>query len=116
MSYQNLLVWQKAMDLATESYRVTQNFPKQEIYGLTSQIRRCGVSIPSNIAEGQGRHTKKEFVHFLGISQGSLRELETQIILSFRVKYLSNNEKEVMLSLSKEVGILLSRLIKSLKK
>ena len=114
MSYQDLLVWQKAMDLATESYRVTQAFPKSEVYGLTAQIRRSCNSVPSNIAEGQGRQTRKEFVHFLGIAQGSLRELETQILLGFRVKYLSSKDKDIVLSLSKEVGILLARLIKSL--
>ena len=115
MSYQNLLVWQKGMDLATDCYQITQNFPKQETYGLTSQIRRSSVSVPSNIAEGQGRNSKKEFVHFLGIAQGSLREMETQMILACRVKYISEKDLDRILSLSKEVGIFLSRLIKSLK-
>jgi four helix bundle protein len=116
MSYQDLLVWQKAMDLASDCYKITKKFPKEELFGITSQIRRSAVSIPSNIAEGQGRNSKNEFVHFLGIAQGSLRELETQIILSQRVEYISYEEKEKVLSLSKEVGIFLVKLKSSLKR
>jgi four helix bundle protein len=115
MSYQDLLVWQKAMDLATDCYKITKSFPKEELYGLVSQIRRCAVSILSNIAEGQGRNSKNEFVHFLGVAQGSLRELETQIILSQRIEYVTNEEKEKILALSTEVGIFLSKLKISLK-
>lgn len=115
MSYQDLLVWQKAMDLASDCYKITKNFPKEELYGMISQIRRSAVSIPSNIAEGQGRNSKNEFVHFLGIAQGSLRELETQIILSERVEYISKKDKEDFLASSKQVGIFLAKLKSSLK-
>lgn len=94
MSYQDLLVWQKAMDLATDCYKITKSFSKEELFGITSQIRRSAVSVPSNIAEGQERNSKNEFIHFLGITQGSLRELETQIILSQRVEYISNKDKK----------------------
>lgn len=84
-SYRDLVVWQKGMDLVEGVYRVTKAFPKDEVYGLTSQIRRAVVSIPSNIAEGQSRMTSGEFIHFLGIARGSLAELETQIILAQRL-------------------------------
>jgi four helix bundle protein len=77
-----LKTWHKAIALATEVYRLTANFPKEEKYGLTSQIRRAAVSVPSNIAEGAGRNTDKEFNHFLGISNGSAYELQTQLIIS----------------------------------
>ena len=77
-----LKIWHKAIDLATEVYRLTVDFPKEEKYGLTSQIRRAAISIPSNIAEGAGRNTNKEFNHFLGISNGSAYELQTQLIIS----------------------------------
>ncbi len=81
-NYADLIAWQKAMDLVEETYRVSARFPKEEIYGLTSQLRRSAVSIPSNIAEGQGRRTKQEFTHYLSIAYGSLRELETQILIA----------------------------------
>jgi four helix bundle protein len=77
-----LKIWHKAMELTTEVYRLTANFPKEEKYGLTSQIRRAAVSIPSNIAEGAGRNSNKEFVQFLAISNGSSYELQTQLLLS----------------------------------
>ncbi|MBS1682228.1 MAG: four helix bundle protein [Bacteroidetes bacterium] len=76
-----LKIWHKAMEVATQVYRLTTDFPKEEKYGLTSQIRRSAVSIPSNIAEGAGRNSNKEFVHFLGISNGSSYELQTQLLL-----------------------------------
>lgn len=77
-----LKIWHKAMELTTEVYRLTANFPKEEKYGLTSQIRRAAVSVPSNVAEGAGRNSKKEFVQFLAISNGSSYELQTQLLLS----------------------------------
>ena len=85
-SFRDLLVWQKAMDLADSVYDVTAVFPKEEVYGMVSQLRRAAVSIPSNIAEGQGRNSTGEFLHFLGIAFGSLCEVETQIELSLRRK------------------------------
>ena len=104
------------MDLATNCYKITKNFPKEELYGLISQIRRCAISIPSNIAEGQGRNSKNEFIHFLGIAQGSLRELETQIILSERIEYISKKVRDDFLADSRQVGIFLAKLMSSLRK
>ncbi len=77
-SYRDLIVWQKAIAMVTDIYRATQNFPRQETYGLTSQIRRSAVSVASNIAEGQGRLSRREFRQFLGVARGSLVEMETQ--------------------------------------
>lgn len=114
-SYKELILWQKAMDLADLLYKSTADFPKQEIYGITSQLRRSAVSIPSNIAEGYSRNSKGEYIQFLGIAKGSLCELETQIMLSQRFGYLSNIEAEKLLSLSTEVGKLLTIFIQKLK-
>lgn len=92
--FKNLLVWQKALDLTIEIYKVTNQFPDKEKFGLTSQINRCAVSIASNIAEGAGRNSKKEFNNFLGISLGSTCELETQLIISNRLTYLAQADLE----------------------
>jgi four helix bundle protein len=113
-SYQDLIVWQKAMDYVVLCYKLTKDFPKEELYGLTSQLRRSAVSIPSNIAEGYGRKTRGEYIQFLGIARGSLKESETQIILSFRLEYTTQKNMNDALSLAKEVGILLNSLIRSL--
>src|ERR1041385_1021104 len=83
-NYQELIVWQRAMDLVEEVYRISRGFPREEVYGLTSQIRRASVSIPSNIAEGQGRRTTPDFVKHLSIAYGSLREVETQALIAHR--------------------------------
>ena len=85
--FKELKVWQKAIDLVTEIYTKSQEFPKEELYGLTSQIRRSAVSIPSNIAKGCGRKTNKDFANFLGISLGSAFELETQLIIAKKFKF-----------------------------
>jgi len=77
-----LKIWSKAIDMATEVYKLTANFPKEEKYGLTSQIRRSAISVPSNIAEGAGRNSDKEFIYFLGVSNGSSYELQTQLVIS----------------------------------
>lgn len=114
VSYQDLLVWQRAVDYVVFCYEITANFPK-EVYGLTSQLRRSAVSIPSNIAEGHGRNTRGEYIQFLGIARGSLKESETQISLASRLKYISNETSQNVLLKSKEVGILLGKLINSLK-
>ena len=90
-SYKDLMVWQKAMDLVVEVYRIVQLLPKEETYGLSDQMRRAAVSIPSNIAEGSGR-SEKDFAHFLSIALGSLFELNTQIMLSERIGYIDNNQ------------------------
>ncbi len=107
-SYQDLILWQKAMDLAELIYTSKSGLPKEEIYGLTSQMRRSAVSIPSNIAEGRSRNTKEEFLQFLVISKGSLSELETQVLLSVRINYLTVEQSEKILSLCSEVGKLIT--------
>ncbi len=114
-SYRQLLVWQKARSLAVAVYQATETFPKSEIYGLTSQVRRAGVSVVSNIAEGQGRLTKGEFRHFLGQSRGSLLELETQLDIAFELGYLNPSYHELLLHRTYEVLGLLSRLLSSLR-
>jgi four helix bundle protein len=96
-SYRDLKVWQLGMEVAEQVYRLTAEFPKSEIYGLSSQMRRAAVSIPSNIAEGQGRDSTKEFLHFLAIAFGSLCELETQLLLARRFSYLSDKDLQSIL-------------------
>ncbi|NEQ65114.1 MAG: four helix bundle protein [Symploca sp. SIO2D2] len=91
MSYREQFIWKRSVDLAVNCYGLTQHFPKSELYGLTSQIRRSAVSVASNIAEGYGRRTKNEYLQFLHISLGSLRELDTQLIIAQRVN-LADNE------------------------
>jgi len=113
--YQDLIVWQKARAFATEIYRATEDFPKAEIYGLTSQLRRAAVSIASNIAEGQGRLTVGEFRHFLGQARGSLLELETQLTIAVDLHFLTCAEFETLEGHSSEVPRLLNGLIESLK-
>lgn len=108
-SYRDLFVWQKSMELTKQVYMITKDFPKDEIYGLTSQIRRCAVSIPSNIAEGRGRNSDKEFIRFLQISLGSLYELQTQLDLALSFNYITNIEN--ILDLSSEIEKMLNKLI-----
>ena len=91
-SYRDLRVWQSAMDLIVMIYDLSEKFPSKEVYGLTSQIRRAAVSVPSNIAEGHTRESTKEYLHHLSIAQASLAEMETQIEISFRLKYCSQEE------------------------
>jgi four helix bundle protein len=92
-SYRDLIIWQKSMKLTKDIYSIVNNFPKEEIYGLTSQVKRCAISIPSNIAEGRGRSSNKEFVRFLQISLGSLYELETQLELARELGFISDINK-----------------------
>lgn len=113
-SYRDLIAWQKAMDLAAAVYRVTEAFPAREQFGLSNQMRRASVSIPSNIAEGQGRGTTKDYVHFLHIARGSLQELETQLLLAQRLNFASEPEVHNLLSLCDEVSRLVSGLMNSL--
>ncbi len=115
-TFRDLVVWQKAMALVTEIYRHTKSFPKDETYGLISQIRRSAVSIPSNIAEGFGRYATNDYVRFLRISMGSLFELETQIEISRNLGYLSKDEFGTLDSNCREVERMLSSLIRSLGK
>ena len=98
--YRELIVWQKSMDLVTQVYRLTRLFPREELYGLTNQIRRAAVSIPSNIAEGQARQSTAEFRNFLSIAQGSLAELETQILIAVNLNYLELTQIDAVMSLS----------------
>lgn len=112
-SYQDLIAWKKAMSLAIEIYKVTKGFPKEEIFGLTSQLRRAVVSVPSNIAEGQGRLTKGEFQQFLGQARGSLLEIETQVMLARQLEYVTEAQSDNLLERSAEAGRILNGLIAS---
>jgi len=113
--FKELKVWQKSMDLVVDIYTVTTNFPTDEKFGLTSQLRRCAVSIPSNIAEGAGRDSDKEFLYFLSIALGSSFELETQLILSQRLNLLTKQNLEYLLSLNNYVQNMIVKLRLSLK-
>jgi len=112
--YQELIAWQKAMALVEEVYAATRTFPREEIYGLTSQLRRAAVSVPSNIAEGQGRRSTADFLRHLSIAYGSLLELETQVLIAARLNYLSKEKCNVVLKMAAEVGRLLNGLISAL--
>jgi four helix bundle protein len=114
-SFRGLLVWRQAMDLARETYLLTRTFPKEELYGLTSQIRRAAVSVPANIAEGTGRATRRDFVNFLRIAQGSLREIETYLLLTVEIKLATPSSTAPLLAQAESVAKLLNRLIHSLE-
>jgi len=113
-SYKDLLVWQKSMYLVELVYHATQGFPKEELYGLINQIRRAVVSVPSNIAEGQARHSTAEFRNFLSIARGSLAEVETQLIIALRLKYLNQEQFNHIMQLHEEVGKMLLALLRKL--
>jgi four helix bundle protein len=115
-SYKELEVWQLAMDLAEQCYKVTRTYPKEELFGLTSQIRRAAASIPANIAEGQGRDHTKEFLNHLSIARGSLMELETHLMLSQRVSLLKKESLDPLLVLTDRISRMLSGLRKALEK
>ncbi len=112
-SYKDLLVWQKGIEIVLMVYKITSSFPEEEKFGLTSQLRRAAVSIPSNIAEGWGRGTKAQYAHFLKISRGSLLEIETQLVISEKLNY-TNNENNI-LSLIDEESKMLNSLIKKVE-
>ena len=114
-SYKELLVWQKSVDLCVEIYKITDKFPKSELYGLTLQIRKCAVSIPSNIAEGQRRGHKAEYIQFLQTSFGSGAELETQLLIANKIQYLSDENYKKLSSSLDELMRMLNGLLKSLK-
>jgi four helix bundle protein len=114
-SYRDLLVWQKGIDLVVVAYKATATFPTSELYGLTSQIRRAAASIPANIAEGYGRGSRKEYLQFLQIAQGSLKELETHFIIAQRLLYLTPSQTERLLADTEELGRMLRGLIQKLK-
>lgn len=113
-SYRELIAWQRAMDFVTACYRVTERFPADERFGLTSQLRRAAVSVPSNIAEGQGRGHVKAFMNHLGIANGSLRESETQLLIAERLNYVVRIDFQPALDLADEVGRLITGLRRSL--
>lgn len=98
-----LKIWSKALELSVKVYEATAFFPKEEVYGLTSQIRRCAVSIPSNISEGAGRNSNKEFIHFLGIANGSCYELQTQLIISNKLNLITNELTQSLLNEIEEI-------------
>jgi four helix bundle protein len=112
--YTDLILWQKAMDLAERIYHATESFPRREMFGLTNQLRRAAVNIPSNVAEGQGRATRKDFLQFLSIARGSLQEVETQVILSHRLAYLNELSKCSLLEATTEIARILNGLVNSL--
>jgi four helix bundle protein len=114
-NHRDLIAWQKAMDLAESVHRATQHWPKDELYGLRSQVRRAAVSIPANVAEGQGRTGAKEFQHHLSIAYGSLREAETHLLLAQRLGYSDEAVCEALMRQAAEVGRLLLGLMRSLR-
>ena len=114
-SYKDLKVWQKSMEIARNSYEITKAFPKEELFGMTSQIRRAAASIPANIAEGYGRDKRGEYIQFLRIAQGSLKELETHLILAEQVKLTAPDSTAAIQSQCDEVGRMLRSLIRSLQ-
>ncbi len=114
--YRDLRVWQAGMTLAERCYEITRTFPKEEMFGLTAQIRRAAVSIPANIAEGRGRRGTKEFLDFLSVARGSLAELETHLQLSQRVKLVQKPQLDELLMLTEEISRMLSGLRTSLEK
>ena len=114
-NYRDLIVWQKSVDLVINIYRLTEQFPKREIFGIVGQIRRCAISLSSNIAEGFGRRSNKEFIRFLNITMGSIFELQTQLFISYRLNFINKEIFDILHSDSREIEILLKNLINKLK-
>ena len=114
-SYRDLVVWQEAMNVAEATYRLTRNFPKEELYGLTAQARRSASSVPANIAEGYGRESTGAYVQHLRVAQGSLKELETHLLLSERVNLVDGEKVASLLNKSDLVGKMLRSLIRSIE-
>jgi four helix bundle protein len=115
-TYRDLVAWQKAMELVVQVYRATQAFPAEERYGLTAQLRRAAVSIPSNIAEGKGRFSSGDVVHFMLQARGSLLEVETQVLIAQSLGYLTDQETQRLLQQTAELGRILNGLISALRK
>jgi len=113
-TFRDLIVWQRSMDLVTEVYKISKRLPDDETYGLISQIRRCAVSIPSNMAEGYGRNSTNQYVHFLRIATGSLYELQTQMEICLNLQYIDKMEFEQLYESSREIERMLSSLIRKL--
>jgi four helix bundle protein len=114
-SYRDLIAWRKAMEFVVKIYHATRAFPREELYGLTSQLRRAAVSVPSNIAEGQARFSQKEFRHFLSHARGSLVEIETQLMIAQNLRYLSPEDTHRLLGYAAELGRILNGLAASMK-
>jgi four helix bundle protein len=114
--HKRLVVWQESVSLVGEVYRMTKRFPAQELYGLTSQLRRAAISIPSNIAEGAARNTKRDFANFLHNAQGSLSELDTQLDIAQTLAYLSSSERDLIDQRLVAIDRMLTGLIKSVKR
>lgn len=114
-SYRDLRVWTEAMELAADAYRVTRSFPREEVFGLTSQIRRAAASIPANIAEGYGRESSGNYVNFLKNAQGSLKELETHLLLSVKVELTLSRDVEPLMERAESVGKMLRGLMRSVQ-
>lgn len=113
--YKELKIWQRSMDLVVNIYKLSAGFPKDELYGLQSQMRRCAVSVPSNIAEGAGRGTDRQFKHFLEIAMGSINELATQVEISFQLNYLEASVKEGLTDEIAQIYKMVLTFYKSLK-
>ncbi|MBE0390503.1 four helix bundle protein [Flavobacterium sp. 7E] len=114
-TFRDLLIWQKSMALVTEIYTLSNHFPKEEIYSLTSQIRRSAISIPSNIAEGYGRNGNKDYLKFLNIAIASLFEMQTQIEIAFNLKYINQIQFNKIYEASREVERMLSAFSRKIK-
>jgi four helix bundle protein len=114
--FNDLIAWQKAMDLVEDVYRLTKLFPKDELFGLTSQLRRAAVSIPSNVAEGQSRRSSKEFIQFLSVAQGSLAEVETQVLIATRLQYIPEDHSRGLLEKTAELGRIMNGLVEAISK
>ena len=114
-SYRDLEVWKLSMQLAKDTYSITRDFPKEELYGLTSQIRRASVSVPANIAEGNGRENSGDYARFLQIAQGSLKEVETLLLLSCEVGIATQAQIEPQLDLADRIGRMLRSLIRAIQ-
>jgi four helix bundle protein len=114
LSHKDLILWQKAMDLAERVYQVSTAIPRSELFGLVSQLRRAGTSVPSNIAEGSARRSTKEFIYFLRVARGSMAELETQLLLAHRVGYLPDSEVAELQNLIDEIGRILNTVVAGL--
>jgi four helix bundle protein len=114
-TYRDLIVWQKSINIVTDIYRVTKHFPKQETFGLVLQIRRSSISVPSNIAEGYSRYSNREFTRFLEIAIGSLAEMQTQLLISLNLEYISETDFKTVTENSREIERMLSSLIRKLK-
>jgi len=115
-SHRDLIAWQKAMALVTEIYRATERFPSREMYGLTRQVREAAVSVPSNIAEGKGRQTKRDYLQFLYRARGSLLEVETQLEVSSNLGFLEKSKFDALFSQAAEAGRILNGLITNVRK